>query len=778
MNTETDPRFATSCPASAPGNATGPAFGWDGHQFVKRACAMGVLLGTFLAAQAQTLLDLNPFFDVDAVLEPGGTGIGNPLDADGRRIDAATLPAGYVDGATVTTQDGRARFKFGSLKQNSRDAMVVNGQVIDVVDAAYESLDLAMMAAPATLTDPFGELELRYTDGSKDRHRFGPVPGWFNSPTGIDHTLYRFTDASQVQTLVSFHTMTDQETPFVVQQSGNGDAGGTRFVDGNGYVLYRFGELGDLKQATLGITVGNNFVVSLATEFFDPSVSTTEGYTVVADSMVIYEGFEHRSLGNLKQYDFDLAPFLAQGTGEIYVLLTDATTANGWGPFIQELRLFTGTVRTFEGVLEPSIDASKATVHAMFRTATDAEKPYLYDNSGFGPSNRGHRFADGAGSITYRFDLADDVANARLTIDMANNFVVSLSGPSESVRYFNVSAGSPEEKTFLVDAGGSNTGPDFRFADGTAYMIYMFDLPDNVASAFARIQVGNQFVIEAAAGASGEFKLEKDWVVETGQETTDISNLDFYYVDLSPYLANNPDRIVQLRLSDGIPANGWGPYLKSIAIQDRKDSGQVIFTPVLDAQSLYGEDIRTEYNKQYYTVDLTSVLATNPKKEFFVKFTDGSTSDGWGPGIFWMAVHTGELDIQSDRLVFKDLRTTQGDPANYGAGLLHRRYPVSAGKTLASIALPAQPATEANRVYLLAATLNGASVAPMLTAVRTVPGKVRISWPSTASGFKLQSKLASAASWTVVPDAPQTVGDEQVLEVTPSDPARYYRLAK
>jgi hypothetical protein len=31
--------------------------------------------------------------------------------------------------------------------------------------------------------------------------------------------------------------------------------------------------------------------------------------------------------------------------------------------------------------------------------------------------------------LTYRFDLPDDVSEAQLTVDMANNFVVSLSGP-------------------------------------------------------------------------------------------------------------------------------------------------------------------------------------------------------------------------------------------------------------------------------------------------------------------------------------------------------------
>jgi hypothetical protein len=748
---------------------------------LKRLLAACIIVGNVLGSQGQTFLDLTTLFNVDAVLEPNGTGLGDALDAEGRRLAAGTLPAGYADGIAIGTQDGRARFRFGNLKQSSLDAVRMDGQVLDVVDGSYESLDLALLSAPGALAYPFGELELRYTDGTRATRRLGPVPGWFNSPMAFDHTLYRFTDSSQVETILSFRTdFSDTEAAQLVQERGNGNSGGTRFVDGTGYVLYRIGDLGALKQGRLAVTVGNNFVISIATEYLDPDVSTTEGYTEVANSMTLHDGFEHRALGNLKAYEIDLEPYLAKGTGEIYVLLTDATTSNGWGPFIQQVMLYTGTARNFEAALEPTLDTRQATVHAMFRTATDAEKPYLFDNQGSGPSNRGHRFADGSGSITYRFDLQDDLANAKLTVDMANNFVVSLSGASESVRYANVAAATPEEKAFLVDEGGSIAGGDFRFADGNAYMVYQFDLPDDTTTAFAKLRIGNQFVIEAATGTSGDFKVEMDWVAESGQETRDNSNLAFYDVDLTPYLANNPTKVVQLRLSDGLRSDGWGPYLVSIAIQNRKDSGEAVFTPVLNAQTLFGEDIRTEYNKKYYTVDLTSVLANNPKKEFFVRFTDGSTADGWGPGIFWMAIHTGALGIQTDEWVFPDLKTTLADPTGYGAGLIHRRYPVDPSKTLSAIALPTQPTTENNVVHLLAGTLNSAAVAPAITTARLAGNLVRLAWAASSAGYRLQSSatLGGSAAWTDVTQTPQALGQEWVVDLTPTDSSRFFRLTK
>jgi len=658
-------------------------------------------------ASAQTPVDLKSVFDADAILETGGAGIGEPLTADGVRLDASMLPEEYSDGAIYTTPDGSAQFKFAELKKASLDSVIVNGQTIDVPDGSYSSLDLALISVDGSYGNPFTPIEFRYTDGTKDSQRLGPVPGWMASPTAYDNTIFRFTDDSQVKNIVSFSTnFGEDDTMHVFQEKGNGNSGGNRFVDGTGYVLYLLEGLQDVTNATLGITVGNNFVVSIATEYNDPDFSTTEGYTVLANSMELYDGYEHRALGNLKQYQFDVSPYLAKKTGDLFILFTDATTSNGWGPYIQNINLFTGTPKVFEETLQPAIDFSKATVYAKFLTNGGAdEKPYLYDNSGSGPSNRGHRFADGNGSITYRFDLPDNVEVANLTVDMANNFVVSLSGPSDVVRYHAMTVGS-NEKDYLIDDGGSTLGGDYRFADRNSYIVYQFDLPDDVTTAYATIHVGNQFVIEAAAGTDGEFAVEKDWVAESGQETTDNSNLNYYTINISNYLANNPQKIVRIRFSDGIPTNGWGPYVKSAVIVNKEGSGETEFRELLKSIDMYAEDIHNEYNKDYFTFELASILSNNPSKEFYIKFTDESTGDGWGPGIFWMAVYSGEIGIQSDGYVFGELNTTAGEPANRSVNLLHRRYAVNSGKTLNEIGLPAQPAAEDDKVYLFAATLN------------------------------------------------------------------------
>jgi hypothetical protein len=747
-----------------------------------------ILSAAFLTASFATAgpvyVNLKSQFDTDTILESGGTGLTNPLDATRGRIDGVTLPAAYVDGTPYTTLDGLASFSFTSLRASSLDAVTLNGQTVTVTPGQYASIDLALLAAPDSYADPFTALKFNYTDGSSDEGRLGPLQGWLSSPTAFDHSYYAYVDSSTVKSIVSFKTdWSDTEAPYLLESSGNGNSGGNRFVDGNGYALYAINVPTDVKAATLGIQVGNNFDIFLATAYADPMASPLDGYTEIANSMTIY-GVEHKALGNLKLYEFNLATYLAAGTGQLYILFKDATTSNGWGPYIQNISIYSGTNRQFAAEITPTVNTNRATVYAQFRTdGGAAEKPYLYDNSGSGPSSKQHRFADGAGSLTYKFTFPSTVTDAKLTVDMANNFVVSLSGPLGVTRYAQAIPGAADEKTYLVDEGNSVLGGSYRFADGTAYMIYQFDLPDDVTTAVAQISVGNQFVIEVAAGANSDFAVERDYVAETGNAITDNSNLQVYNVQLDKYLVNNPSKIIQIRLTDGVPSNGWGPYLTGITIANKADTGDTTFTPVLNSANMFGGlDIHSEINKAYYTIDLSSVLKTNnASKEVYVKFTDGSTGDGWGPGIFWMAAYSGTLDIQTDSLVFPGLKTSNGEPDGFGVDLVRRRYPLNSAKTLKEIVLPAQPTVESNRAYLLAATLNSAAVASpvALAAQRGANNTVQVSWPVSATGYTLQTAEALNGSWSAATQSAVVQGDQNVVTIPlTSGNIRFYRLQK
>lgn len=742
---------------------------------------VGLLAFVTHGAAQPVHLDLKSRFNTDVFLEPGGTALTPPLETARERIDAGTLPGTYADNATFLTADGKASFLFAPLKTSGLDALAVDGQTISVPSGNYTAIDLALLSAPDTFMDPFSPIVFRYADGSTTAQRFGPVPEWFASPYAFDHSYLSYTDSSSVSNLLAFHTHTDEEVPYLVNERGNGNAGGVRFVDGNGFAQYSFTLPADTTAATLGVTVGNNFVISLASQYVDPWFSTTEGWTVVADSMAMY-GTDHHALGNFKLYEIPLAPFLTNGTGEVYLLFTDGSPTDGWGPYIQDVSIFTGTNRFFEQDLSPALNTNNATLYAAFRTdGGAAEASYLYENRASGPSNRRHRFADGGQNLTYKFDLPDNVEDAKVMIDMANNFVVGISGPIDINRYAQVSPGAANEGEYLVDSGNSALGGNFRFADGTAYMIYQFDLPNDVTTAYAQVTVGNQFVIELAAGTEGEFVKERDYVAETGNEITDNTNLGVQELNLANYLLNNPEKIIRIRLSDGVPSNGWGPFLTGIAIVDRPGTGEQVWTTVLHSMDMFGVDVRNEMNKGYYTVDLSPVLKTNnPGKVAYLNFTDSSTGDGWGPGVFWMAAYSGTLEVLSDGPVFTGLKAVNGEPEGFGLNVLRRQYPLDAAKSLQEIILPSVPATAGSKPYLLAATLTPqASVEEVpLAASLTATGELRLSWPASAVGFGLESSATLSGAWLPVSGTPQVAGDQLTLTVPTTGTANFYRLKK
>src|SRR5688572_1946382 len=743
----------------------------------KLTIAVAAFLSPLLSAQ--TYVDLSQSFNADVFLESGGTGLGDPLDTQGRRIDTSTLPSSYTDGSIVTTTNGQATFRFAPLKTQSLDAMKIDGQTVNITDGKYSSVNMALLSAPGAFANPFSMIDFIYADGSTNSVRLGPVAGWFSSPTVFDNALFRYSDQSGVTEHISFPTDGTQDVDYLFQGSGSGISGGWRFADGNAYFLYRL-DTAAINSGKLGITIGNNFVISIATNYHDPDISKTEGYTNLASSMELY-GVDHHALGNLKEYVFDVSPHLA-ASDELYILLTDGSTGDGWGPYVQRIRLFEGEALNFEDRLRPTIDTSDATVYGNFQIASAEETPFLHDNSGSGPSNRGHRFADGSGSLTYRFDLPDNVTDAKMTVDMENNFVVSLAGPATGTSFGKFTANTPSETTYLIEAPGTATQPSARFADATGYMIYEFDLPDNVTTAFARIQVGNQFVIAAAAGAAGEYATLRDYVAETSNEIRDNSNFDFYTVDLSTFLVNNPTKVVRIRLSDGLPSDGWGPYLRSVEVVDSETSGALDYTEVLNSQTIFGEDFHNEANRNYYTIDLSRVLTNNnPGREVFIRFTDGSTTDGWGPSLYWMSVYSGEIDINSDSLVFPNLKSTSGDPTSRPVGLLSRTYPLDPSKTLASIQLPEHPDDQSSDVYLLALTLNAGTTPaqPQLEVSRVDGDTIRISWPGT-EGFRLQvsSALGAAAQWNDSTVAVQNNGGTMSAQVDTTGQYGFYRLVK
>src|SRR5512133_3218840 len=105
-------------------------------------------LGAVSVMAQPVFVEVRPFFDTDTLLEPGGTPLTPPLDANRDRMDGQTLPAAYSDTGAWSTVDGKGMFMFGSLKKSGLDAMALNGQTLNVPPGKYGSMDLALLSAP------------------------------------------------------------------------------------------------------------------------------------------------------------------------------------------------------------------------------------------------------------------------------------------------------------------------------------------------------------------------------------------------------------------------------------------------------------------------------------------------------------------------------------------------------------------------------------------------------------------------------------------------------
>ncbi len=238
---------------------------------------------------------------------------------------------------------------------------------------------------------------------------------------------------------------------------------------------------------------------------------------------------------------------------------------------------------------------------------SNKERTYFYEDN-FSSMDNGHRFADGTANWIYKFDLADDVNHASLTMDIGGDYVVEISkdgtnwgsaahangglgrtidsslldgwlvnNPTKTV-YVKFSDGSPqngngpslyrltlsteisqadlltpsfEDNQFLVQNTDSIDG-NHRYADGNRTFVYKFDLADSIASATLTMDIAGDYVVEiskdgtnwgSAAHANGGLG-----------RTIDSSLLD-------GWLLNNPTKTVYVKFSDGSPQNGNGPSL-------------------------------------------------------------------------------------------------------------------------------------------------------------------------------------------------------------------------
>ncbi len=633
----------------------------------------------------------------------------------------------------------------------------------------YNRLHLGLLATDGDMADLSRNLQLKYTDGSSQSVQLGPVADWFNSPMAYADAIESFDDRSTVQEYVNITpNVNDVDTngdllPFVITCTGSGlnKLADSRFMDGTAQLIYELTIPPELTQATLGIDMWNNFVVSLSK---DGGATWEE----VLNSFNIY-GIDYHSGGNRKVYTVDLATWLADNpTHTIQVLFADGSTGDGWGPQVFNVVVYTGEIVNYTKRHTTVIDTSKATVFADFLTDGGAqEKNYLLDESSTAPSGQGHRFADGNGYIIYEVKLPAGTLNAKVAMNINGNFVVSA-GPGGGEETLISIVPNVDDvaggvlKPFVLEATGSalESRPNSRFMDGTSVLVYELSLPSDLIDASLKIDMHNNFVVGLMKETEYDFTEVLNSQTIYGTDIHDGSNRQVYEVDLAPWLEDNPDRKVQVRFTDGTTGDGWGPQVWKVLVTQGQPFSltEVITAKGVTENSLVPYSGSGGQNKAYYIIDLSPYLAESSSATVRIKLTDGTPGDGWGPGIYRMLVFDGTLGIRTDGASIAGLQPTGGLPATAyanGANIVRREYALDDSKTLESFTLPTLVPSLGSKLYLMAATLESGGGAT-LQMVRNPNGTVTLDWNS---GGTLQSAGAATGGWAPAASQarPQTI---------------------
>jgi len=126
-----------------------------------------------------------------------------------------------------------------------------------------------------------------------------------------------------------------------------------------------------------------------------------------------------RDTSNRQVYEFDVSAFA--GNDKLYFRMQDSQPADGWGGALHHLTL------TADG-----------TVVADFDIDTDAERAVIFDHGGAGlkpqsDTEDSHRFADGNSYFIYELSVPPTAQQLTLSLDMFNQFLVSVSKVAPAV---------------------------------------------------------------------------------------------------------------------------------------------------------------------------------------------------------------------------------------------------------------------------------------------------------------------------------------------------------
>lgn len=408
-------------------------------------------------------------------------------------------------------------------------------------------------------------------------------------------------------TEADFNTcMNTEEMGFIYHTSNShvDYASKLRYADGSDYWVYKFDMNDSVTSAYIQMDLQNNYRVYA-------SKDNTSWTQVAAAPSDVHDG------SNRTIVCADLTSYLTDNTAKtVYIKFTDGSPADGWGPGLRRVKLYT--------------NMSQLKKHYMDTKGNGEETPFMHQDSGSYIYSNSARVADGAQYWIYKFDLDDNAASAVVTMDIMNNYRVAASRDASSwtqiaaaasdvhdgsnraevtadissflnnnsskvvyLKFFDGSSGdgwgaslydmslftenseitglniktvnNGEESPYLFKDSGSylmyGKQQGRRVADGNAYFVYKFNFNNSIAKAKSVMQLENNYRVYAS-------KDNSVWtqVAAASSDVHDGSNRAYVPVDLTAYLADNPEKDIYLKFSDGSTGDGWGAVLGKIKL--------------------------------------------------------------------------------------------------------------------------------------------------------------------------------------------------------------------
>ena len=148
-----------------------------------------------------------------------------------------------------------------------------------------------------------------------------------------------------------FVVHTDTEKPYIVSEEGVGNSSGSKFLDGNGYVIYQFTVNPGDTYAGIEWVLNNQYKIEINVK--DPADESAwvlvdeakQTEQEIADGnadwgsrrFVLTPDLDKEDANyktTLYIYRHDLSSYLEGNTGKVYIRMGDSTPENGWGGYI------------------------------------------------------------------------------------------------------------------------------------------------------------------------------------------------------------------------------------------------------------------------------------------------------------------------------------------------------------------------------------------------------------------------------------------------------------